>query len=89
MKAPYAELARANLRLARLKYGTALSPNLKASLQALTRQFGFSLDLGEILLLDRSWYVTHSGLLRGHSCAADGELLCAGGEQMGISRHRV
>lgn len=64
MKAPYAELARTNLRLARMKYGTTLSYALRASLQALTRQFGFSIQLGEILLLDGSWYVTHSGLLR-------------------------
>ena len=64
MKAPYAELTRSNLRLARVKYGTALSLVLRASLQALTRQFGFCLQLGEILLLDGSWYVTHSGLLR-------------------------
>src|SRR5579859_7147183 len=64
MKAPYAELARTNLRVARMKYGTTLSYPLRASLQALTRQFGFSMQLGEVLLLDGSWYVTHSGLLR-------------------------
>ena len=64
MKAPYAELARTNLRLARRKYGTALSFVLRSNLQALTRQFGFSLQLAEVLLLDGSWYVTHSGLLR-------------------------
>ena len=64
MKAPYADLARSNLRLARMKYGNTLSFQLRASLQALTRQFGFSMQLGEILLLDGSWYVNHSGLLR-------------------------
>src|ERR1700751_2835267 len=64
MKAPYAELARTNLRVARMKYVTTLSYPLRASLQALTRQFGFSMQLGEILLLDGSWYITHSGLLR-------------------------
>ena len=64
MKAPYAELARSNLRLARMKYGTTLSYPLRAGLQALARQFGFSMQLGEVLLLDGSWYVTHSGLLR-------------------------
>ena len=64
MKAHYAQLARSNLRMARMKYGTALSYPLRASLQALTRQFGFSMQLGEVLLLDGSWYVTHSGLLR-------------------------
>jgi len=64
MKPPYAELVRTNLRLARMKYGTTLSCQLRLSLQALTRQFGFSMQLGEVLLLDGSWYVTHSGLLR-------------------------
>jgi len=64
MKTPYADLARTNLRLARMKYGTGLSYPQRVSLKALTRQFGFSMQLGEILLLDGSWYVTHSGLLR-------------------------
>lgn len=64
MKAPYADLARVNLRFARMKYDTVLTLGLRASLQALTRQFGFSMQLGEVLLLDGTWYVTHSGLLR-------------------------
>ncbi|MDA2912752.1 hypothetical protein MYX77_02115 [Acidobacteriia bacterium AH_259_A11_L15] len=34
------------------------------SLQALTRDFGLSLPLGDLLLLDGHWYVTHAGLLR-------------------------
>jgi hypothetical protein len=64
MKHPYADLARMNLRLARMKYGSRLSYPLRSALQALTRQFGFSLQLGEVLLLEGSWYVNHSGLLR-------------------------
>src|SRR4051794_38644794 len=62
---PYqAQLARRNLRLARMKYGTVFSQTMRVSLQALTRQFGFSMELGDVMLLDGSWYVTHSGLLR-------------------------
>jgi hypothetical protein len=62
---PYqAQLARRNLRLARMKYGTVFSPTMRVSLRALTRQFGFSMELGDVMLLDGSWYVTHSGLLR-------------------------
>jgi hypothetical protein len=64
MKRFYAHLARRNLRIARLKYGTLFNQTLRLSLAALTRQFAFSLELGDALLLDGSWYVTHSGLLR-------------------------
>src|SRR3954463_12551552 len=64
MKRVYADLVRRNLRLARAKYGAIFSPVMKLSLGALTRQFGLSLELGDVLLLDGSWYVTHSGLLR-------------------------
>ena len=64
MKRFYADLARRNLRLARLKYGALISHTVRLSLAALTRQFGFSMELGDVLLLDGSWYVTHSGLLR-------------------------
>src|SRR5437764_9886633 len=64
MKPQHADLARLNLRLARMKYGTTVSYAIRVSLQALTRQFGLSMELGDLLLLDGSWYVTHSGLLR-------------------------
>jgi len=64
MKRCYADLARRNLRLARLKYGALVSQTARLALAALTRQFGFSMELGDVLLLDGSWYVTHAGLLR-------------------------
>ena len=57
-------LARRNIRLARLKYGALLTQIVRLSLAALTRQFGLSIELGDVMLLDGSWYVTHSGLLR-------------------------
>jgi len=64
MKPFHSDLPRRNLRLARLKYGALISPVVALTLRALTKQFGFSLELGDVLLLDGSWYVTHSGLLR-------------------------
>jgi len=64
MKAFHSDLPRRNLRLARLKYGALVSPVAALTLKALTKQLGFSLELGDVLLLDGSWYVTHSGLLR-------------------------
>jgi hypothetical protein len=54
---------RRNIRFAKVKYGIALSCLNRATLKALTSQFGFSLELGDVILLDGSWYVTHSGLL--------------------------
>src|SRR3954469_2831967 len=64
MKARYSDLARRNLRLARMKHGTVLSYTIRSGLQAFTKQFGLPMELGDVLLLDVSWYVTHSGLLR-------------------------
>jgi hypothetical protein len=58
------KLARRNGHLASLRYGVHLSKLTCITLKALTRQFGFSIELGDVLLLDGSWYVTHSGLLR-------------------------
>ncbi len=64
MKPFRSDLPRRNLRLARMKYGALVSPVIALTLRALTKQFAFSLELGDVLLLDGSWYVTHSGLLR-------------------------
>ena len=36
----------------------------RATLKALTRKFQLSITLGDLRLLDASWYVTHSGLTR-------------------------
>ncbi len=55
-------LARKNLRIAR-RYPD-LTAEQAQSLRALTRDFGLSLPLGDLLLLDGRWYVTHAGLLR-------------------------
>src|SRR6516165_6424421 len=55
---------RENLRLARKLLPAALSMKLAESLKSLSKEFGFRLSAGEIQLLDNSWYVTHTGLLR-------------------------
>jgi hypothetical protein len=51
-----------NIRLARELWG--LSAVQRAALKALTRKFRLSITLGDLRLLDASWYVTHSGLTR-------------------------
>ena len=57
-------LVRENLRFAhRLMAGT-LPVRLAESLKALSQDFDFSLRRGELQILNNSWYVTHTGLLR-------------------------
>ena len=57
-------LYRQNLRLARAKWGTALSGEASLALRAYSEQLKMSIERGDLMLIDRSWYVTHSGLLR-------------------------
>src|SRR5712692_6468917 len=58
------KLLRSNLKCARLKWGSELSPVAFQLLKAQTNQFQFSIADGDLLLLDRGWYVTHAGLIR-------------------------
>jgi hypothetical protein len=53
-----------NRRLGRQRWQGELSQNRRKSLDWLTRAYGFSIGLGDLLLMDGAWYVTHSGLLR-------------------------
>ena len=53
-----------NLRIARSIWSVQLTRNLRTLLSALTNQFRFSIAHGDLLLLGRNWYVTHTGLLR-------------------------
>jgi hypothetical protein len=57
------DLAARNVRLARRKWGP-ITPFTVSALRAYSNEFGFSVALGEVVLLDHVWYVTHSGLLR-------------------------
>jgi hypothetical protein len=57
-------LLRCNLKSARLRWGSELSAALLQSLKMYTHQFRFSVADGDLLLLERGWYVTHGGLIR-------------------------
>jgi hypothetical protein len=52
-----------NVRLATLKWG-ALGSSALSQLKTLSNDFGLDLGLGDLLLLDGNWYVTHTGLIR-------------------------
>jgi hypothetical protein len=58
------ELDARNRRLARKLWGAGLSRWHIQTLKELTRSFQFSLLIGDLLLLDGKWYVTHTGLIR-------------------------
>src|SRR5437879_4497296 len=49
---------------ARQRWGLALDADKIRVLRASTAQFRFVLSAGDLLLMDRGWYVTHAGLLR-------------------------
>jgi len=52
-----------NLRAAKSLCTNHLTRRLRILLTSLTNQFGFSVMHGDLILLDGSWYVTHTGLL--------------------------
>ncbi len=56
-------LIRANLRQARLHWHSCLTPRVIQMLRGYTEQFHFSISVGDLVLLDQSWYVTHTGLI--------------------------
>ena len=53
----------ADLRLATAKWGK-LPPAAVKALKEMDITYRFSLALGDLLYLDRGWYVTHTGLIR-------------------------
>src|SRR5450755_1694417 len=57
-------LQRENLRFAHRLIAGTLPIRLADSLKTLSQDFDFSLRRGELQLLNNSWYVTHTGLLR-------------------------
>jgi hypothetical protein len=57
-------LYRQNLRLARAKWGTNLSREAGLALRVYSEQLNMSIERADLMLIDGSWYVTHSGLLR-------------------------
>jgi hypothetical protein len=53
-----------NRKLAKQVWGDALDLLQVRSLSEITRSFGFSIAMRDILLLQGGWYVTHAGLVR-------------------------
>ena len=62
-KRRHKELAWKNLSLARQMWGD-LKPQFLQNLEAYSTEFGFSIVAGDLLYLDKGWYVTHTGLIR-------------------------
>ena len=65
-------LVASNRRLAKQVWGDALDLLQVRSLSEITRSFGFSIAMRDMLLLQGGWYVTHMGLVRlakRHYCA--------------------
>lgn len=58
------KLSQENVRVAKRTLGRAIGPRMIAQLRALTRDYEFSIESGELQVIDGSWYVTHTGLLR-------------------------
>jgi hypothetical protein len=58
------KLIQENIRVARRILGQAPTPRMIAQLKTLTRDFGFSIQAGEMQIINANWYVTHTGLLR-------------------------
>ena len=57
-------LVRENLRFAHRLIAGSLPIRSAESLKTLSQDFDFSLNRGELQLLNNSWYVTHTGLIR-------------------------
>jgi len=61
---PSKNLLRSNLLQARKIVGHKLPERLSGLLKTLTQEFGFSISVGELQIINNNWYVTHTGLLR-------------------------
>ena len=60
----FPKLAALNRKLAKSRWGDLLTKAHLSMLGELSRQFKLSIAMGDLMLLDGRWYVTHSGLLR-------------------------
>ncbi len=58
------KLATLNRKHARKSWATLLNQFHLSTLKELSMQFGFSLAMGDVILLEGRWYVTHTGLIR-------------------------
>ena len=57
------KLFRQNLQWAKKILGRSLLAHTRDSLEALTREFGFSASSGDLQIINGNWYVTHTGLI--------------------------
>ena len=53
-----------NLRAAKRIGGWPLAPRMISHLRSLSRDYAFSVEAGELQIIDGNWYVIHTGLLR-------------------------
>jgi hypothetical protein len=53
-----------NRREAKRRWGISIHLGLNEALDRYSREFGFSVSAGDLLLLNGNWFVTHSGLVR-------------------------
>ena len=58
------QLLRNNMRLARSRWHSLLGRPGRQLLKALTNEHQFSIANGDLIWLERGWYVTHTGLIR-------------------------
>jgi hypothetical protein len=61
---PRQKLITLNRKHARMRWATLLNQVHLSTLKELSMQFGFSLAMGDVMLLEGRWYVTHTGLIR-------------------------
>src|SRR5215469_7945573 len=64
MKKELRRLTRKNLMLSEEKWRGELDKGHIQTLKSLTEDYGLEVSLGDLILLDGKWYVTHAGLLR-------------------------
>jgi hypothetical protein len=58
------KLAIGNRKHARMRWGPQLNKVHLSTPRQLSMQFGFSLAMGDVMLLEGRWYVIHTGLIR-------------------------
>jgi hypothetical protein len=58
------QLFRSNVKFARSRWKCDLNQYALQLLKALTNQYQFSIPEGDLIWLERGWYVTHTGLIR-------------------------
>ena len=61
---PTYNLVRKNSSTAKRKWAGQMNPSRIQALQLLTRSYQFSVESGDVVLLESGWYVTHTGLIR-------------------------